>query len=271
MLAAVGLTTTASGLAAAQASRGYTIVRASYRPVVRFAVTYTGAGRWHTDYHSEPPNPGGAHDTNDAHDSSTQRWSLRFHRPLVIGRCAAGRSAPADCPRVRGVSSATGATRATGTIDHRHLDGLYRFDDSSERCRVTAATAAGVPLAASVTARYLSGRRDVALTALTPVDEVLGLLSPACPGQGDSLDGLRDDYFTPGFSFAAGFGPERWFTSRRVVIPATALHRAARITFALGPTAHGTPPPGCGLPSADGRCHTRGTWRGILTLLSEPS
>jgi hypothetical protein len=239
--------------------------------VVRFAVTYTGAGRWHTDYHSEPSNPGGAHDTNDAHDSSTQQWSLRFRRPLVIGRCALGRSAPADCVRVRGVSSATGTTRATGTIDHRHLDGLYRFDDSSERCRVSAATAAGVPLAASVTAQYVSGRGEVVLTALTPVDEVLVLLPAACPGQGDSLDGLRDDYFTPGFSFGAGFGSEQWFTSQRVVIAAAVLHRAARITVALGPTAHGTPPPGCALPSSEGRCHTHGAWRGILTLLTEPS
>jgi hypothetical protein len=270
VLAAVALAAPAPERAAAQTSRGYTVVRAPYRPVVRFAVTYTGAGRWHTDYHSEPPNPGGAHDTNDAHDTSTQRWSLRFQRPLVIGRCAAGRPAPAACPRVRGVSSATGTTRATGRIDHRHIDGLYRFDDSSERCRVTATTPAGVPLAAIVTARYVSGRADVALTALTPLGEVLALLPSACPSQGDSLDGLRDAYFMPGFSFADGFGSERWFTSRRVVIPMATLHRAARITFALGPTAHGTPPAGCAVPSPNERCHVAGAWGGTLTLMLKP-
>src|ERR1700761_9578612 len=65
----------------------YTIVPGSYTPQPSFVVTYDGSGSWRTVYHSEPPDPGGAHDTNDAHDSSTEHWSLRFTQPLAITRC----------------------------------------------------------------------------------------------------------------------------------------------------------------------------------------
>jgi hypothetical protein len=58
----------------------YTVVPGRYTPQPRFVVTYDGSGSWSTVYHSEPPNPGGAHDTNDARDSSAEHWSLRFTR-----------------------------------------------------------------------------------------------------------------------------------------------------------------------------------------------
>ena len=75
-----------------------------------FVVTYAGAGWWRTSYHSEPPDPGGAHDTNDAHDTSRQRWSLRFSDRLTIRRCA-GR---AGCVNPDELTAATGTTTAAG-------------------------------------------------------------------------------------------------------------------------------------------------------------
>jgi hypothetical protein len=99
-----------------------------------------------------------------------------------------------------------------------HIDGLYRFDNVAERCRVKAVTPADTHLPATVSVRYLPALRSVAGAALIPVSQVLVLLPQACPGQGDSIDGLADNYFTPGFSFAAGWGPERWFAAAPAVI-----------------------------------------------------
>lgn len=238
----------------------YTVVAGSYAPQPGFVVTYNGSGSWRTIYHSEPPNPGGAHDTNDARDSSAEHWSLRFTRVLAIGRCGA-------CTNLASLNAALGATSASGSIDHTHIDGLYSFDNVSERCRVKAATPADMPLPATVSVHYLPALRSVVLTALIPVSRVLVLLPQGCPGQGDSIDGLADNYFTPGFSFAAGWGPERWFAAAPVVIPLSVLNRARRITIREANTAHGTPPAACAVdePTYE-RCRTGGSWRGTLTL-----
>jgi hypothetical protein len=259
--------TVAGASRAVTASRPYTVVPARYRSVARFAVSYTGSGRWHTVYHSEPPNPGGRHDTNDAHDSSTQKWSLRFTSILTIPSCSATRARRERCARLGSLTGATGRTSATGVIDHTHIDGLYQADNASEHCKVAIKTGAGTPPPPSVSVRYLPGSANVSLTALIPVAGALVLLPSECPGQGDSLDGLENNYFTPGFSFASGFGPQRWFTSRSVVIPAATLHRAGRITIRLSDTAHGTPPPHCAVPDpAYERCSTGGSWTGALVL-----
>jgi hypothetical protein len=160
-----------------------------------------------------------------------------------------------------------GASSASGSIDHTHIDGLYRFDNVAERCRVKAVTPADTPLPATVSVRYLPALRSVAVTALIPVSQVLVLLRQACPGQGDSIDGLADNYFMPGFSFAAGWGPERWFAAAPAVIPVSVLDRARKVTIREADTPHGTPPRGCRVDEpAYERCRTGGSWRGTLTL-----
>lgn len=249
---------------AAAGPANYAVVPGRYTPVAQFAVTYTGSGRWHTVYHSEPSNPGGAHDTNQAHDSSSQRWSLRFTRRLTIPRCGRG---GVGCQELDSLTSAIGRTSATGRIDHRHIDGLYRADDAAERCAVRIGTAAGTPPPPALAVRYVAQTQSVSLTALIPVAGALSLLPSECPGQGDSLDGLLNSYFTPGFSFGTEFGPARWFTSRTVVIPVAVLDRAERITIPLSNTRQGTPPAHCVVPNPSyERCTTGGSWSGLLTL-----
>jgi hypothetical protein len=238
----------------------YTVVSGSYTPRPRFVVTYHGSGSWLTVYHSEPPNPGGPHDTDVARDSGAQQWSLRFMRMLAISRCHA-------CTNLAPLNEATGATSASGTINHTHIDGLYSFDNVSEQCKVQTATPAGTPLIATVSVRYLPARRSFAFTALIPVSQALVLLPQACPGQGDAIDGLADNYFTPGFSFAAGWGPDRWFASAPAVIPLRVLDHAQRITIREADTTRGTPPRGCSVDTpAYEQCQTGGSWRGTLTL-----
>jgi hypothetical protein len=247
----------------AEAAPGYTVLPAGYRSTVQFAVTYRGSGSWHTVYHSEPPDGGGAHDTNDAHDSSTQLWSLRFTRPLTVSGCRH----KGGCMIASSLEGATGTTSATGSIDHTHLDGLYAFDNASEHCLVGAVTPPPGRLPATMLVRYLPRRRAISLTALSPVDDVLTLLPVACPGQGDPLDGLEDNYFSPGFSFASGYGADRWFTSAPVVVPLAVLHRAARIKLHFSDTTVGTPPATCAVqqPSYE-TCRTGGSWSGTIEL-----
>jgi hypothetical protein len=235
------------------ASSGYTVEPGAYRAAPRFAVSYRGSGTWRTTYHSEPPNPGGMHDTNDARDSSAERWRLRFARPLGI------RSAV--------LAGATGSEHATGNIDHTHVDGLFAADDQSARCAVAATTSRGERLTASVQLRDRRSAAELAITARRPAAEALSLLPASCPGQGDSLDGLADDYFSPGFSFSPNWGPERWFASQTVRVSDRVLHRARAIVIRLHDTRAGTPPTGCDVrrPSFE-RCTTGGSWSGSLRL-----
>jgi hypothetical protein len=207
------------------------------------------------------------HDTNDAHDSSSQSWRLTFTRPLVIRPCAGTNR----CPGISSLTTARGATSDAARIDHTHIDGLFPDLNASVSCQVSAATPPGAPLQATVQLASLPHEQAIAITALIPVSRALLLLPLQCPGQGDPIDGLFNDYATPGFSFAPGYGPERWFTSRTVDVPATVLHRTARVTIRFRDTAGGRPPRGCAVPQPSyQRCTTGGTWSGTLTLARSP-
>jgi len=241
------------------AARPYTTQPGRYRPTPRFTVTYTGSGRWATSYHAEPSDGGGRHDTDTAGDSSTQKWSETFSHTLVIPACGCG-----SPPQLTG---AHGASSATGQIDHVHLDGLYTQLNASERCTVRSATPAGMTLETAVDLGYDRRSHSITLTASNPVGDALLLLPPECPGQGDALDGLADNYFTPGFSFAPAWGPTRWFTSATVSIPMSVVHRASRITIPLAAARSDRPPRDCSVPHASWqRCRTGGSWSGTLTL-----
>src|SRR5438874_9500222 len=69
----------------------YSVEHGPFQAAPRFAVRYSGSGSWRTLYHSEPPNDGGDHDTNDVDDSSTQRWQLLYRGALVVPRCKPAR------------------------------------------------------------------------------------------------------------------------------------------------------------------------------------
>jgi hypothetical protein len=248
----------------------YSVQLGGYRDVAQFRVTYSGSGKWATKYHSEPPNRGGAHDTNDASDSSAQRWGVTFTRVLSIPRCGRPRGGVADpCARLASLKGAMGTARTTGRVAHVHRDGLFRNQNASVSCRVRAVAPVGMRLTAAIRLRYSPRSRSFAVTALTPIADVLNLLPGQCPGQGDSLDGLFDNYFVPGFSFSSSFGPERWFTAQTIVIPASVLHRATRIRVPLRNTRAGTPPASCAVKSPEfERCTTGGSWTGVLTFTS---
>jgi hypothetical protein len=245
-----GALTTAIVASLATAAGAYTVKRGPYQPAPRFSVSYQGSGSWHTTYHSEPPNPGGMHDTNDAHDSSAQRWKLRFIGVIRL------RSAVID--------TASGREHATGVIDHTHIDGLFTADDMAAHCAVSETTPPGLHLQAGL---QVSAAHELTLTAMSPVVTALELLPGGCPGQTDSLDGLLDNYFTPGFSFSPDWGSDRWFASRAVSIPRAVLQRARTVTIRLHATRAGTPPANCAVkfPSYE-RCSTGGSWSGTLTL-----
>jgi hypothetical protein len=262
--AAVATLVSATGAPAVLASHHlYEWTRAPYQARARLLATYSGSGTYGTVYHSEPPNPGGMHDTNDAHDSSSQSWRLAFTRALVIRPC----TGTSRCPATSSLTTAQGATAATAQIDHTHIDGLFPDLNASVGCQISSVTPPGAPLQATVQVESLPRDHAIAITALIPVGRALLLLPSQCPNQGDPIDGLFNDYSTPGFSFAPGYGPERWFTSRTVDVPATVLHRSARVTITFRDTAGGRPPGGCAVPQPSyQRCTTGGTWTGTLTL-----
>jgi hypothetical protein len=219
----------------------------------RFTVSYSGSGRWATSYRSEPSDGGGKHDTNTASDSSTQRWHETFSTRLRVGG------------RATELSEARGTSSATGRIDHVHVDGLYTQLNASEHCSVHASTPLTMPLHPTLQLRHT--RHALAVTALNPIDDLLTILPTACPGQGDALDGLADNYFQPGFSFVSRWGSDRWFTSRTVEIPIAKLHRARAISIRLRETRAGTPPRDCAVPDPTWQqCRTGGAWSATLTL-----
>jgi hypothetical protein len=107
----------------------------------------------------------------------------------------------------------------------------------------------------------------VVLRALNPIGDTLVLLPQECPAQGDALDGLADNYFEPGFSFASQSGPDRWFTSERVEVPLALLHRARAISIRLEDTRAGSPARDCAAPDPSWQqCRTGGAWSATLTL-----
>ena len=239
---------------AAAAAPPYAFQGAPHRADPHFTVSYSGTGTWRTDFHATPPNPGGDPDTNDAHDSSAQSWALAFDGGAALG--------PAQ-----DLEGARGRTLVIGHVDHTHDDGLYPELDRVVRCTLKGGTPAGAGVPARLAIRPRRGGRQLAFTASSPLGTVLTEMPQACPDQGDSIDRILDNYFTPGFSFASSYGPDRWLTSRTVVVPARVLHRAAKVVLALRPAAAARPPLGCAVASpAYEACATHGSWSGVLTL-----
>lgn len=155
----------------------------------------------------------------------------------------------------------------TATIDHVHRDGLYAQLNSMVRCRISARTKQAQSTDGPVLeVRLIDRGRALAATAMNPVAQSLLELPSACPGQGDSLDGLADDYLGPGFSFAVSWGADRWFTSATAVVPLSRLRPGARLRLPVGLTQRGSPPPGCAVRYAYEHCTTGGAWSGTVTL-----
>jgi hypothetical protein len=265
---AVPVVVAVAAAAPAVPAGAYTRVPAPYRDSVHFDVRYRGDGHVATTYRSTPPNPGGRSDANAVSDGSTQRWALTYAGGLTVPACG---GSPDPCGAVGDVRRATGATSATGRVRHRHVDGLYKNMDSAVSCRLRAHTRKGHSLAASVDVAYDPATQAFALTPGNPVVDVLSLLPGACPRQGDSLDLILDDYFTPGFSFDPTSTADRWFTPAPAVLPAAVLHASAKITIPVRLARAGTPPRHCAVrhPKYE-RCTTRGSWAGVLTLTATP-
>jgi hypothetical protein len=234
----------------------------------RFVVTYRGSGSYSTRFHATPPNPGGKPDTNDARDSSTQSWQVKFRRAVAIPTCGQPADGSADpCTSISGLSGASGPTAMTGRVNHKHVDGLYRQLDRTVKCELKKRPSPRRLLETSVVMRYIPESQSVGITATSPLLTTISLFPTQCPKQGDSIDRILDFYATPGFSFAPGYGPERWFASQEVVIPVAKFRRAAKIVIPLRDTASGRPPKGCAVqdPSFE-RCKTGGSWSGVLTF-----
>jgi hypothetical protein len=255
LLAAAALTAPA---AAGAAAPPYAFERAPYSASPHFSVAYAGSGAWRTDFHATPPNPDGDPDTNDAHDSSAQSWRLRLDRELDVAD-------PGD------LDGAHGKTLVIGHVDHTHVDGLYTELDRTVSCTLKGSTGRGEAVAAGLAVSHAPGARTFSLTARNPLATVLTNMSTACPDQGDSIDRILDNYFTPGFSFAPSYGPDPWFASGTVTVPVRVLRRAAKVVVALRPAATGRPPVDCAVPNpAYEVCSTHGSWGGVVTLRRVP-
>jgi hypothetical protein len=269
-------TRTAALLAAAFASlpatagaAPYTAERAPYRATVHFTASYDGIGLWRTVFHATPPNPGGDPDTNDARDASAQSWHLRFRRDLVVPACGGD---PDPCSGVSGQDEARGATRLIGYVNHTHVDGLYDELDRTVKCTIDFGTEASDAVAASFAVKYSAASEAFALRTHDPLTDVFTNMPGACPDQGEPIDRILDNYFTPGFSFASAYGPDRWFASRAVALPKRVLHHSKTIAIPFRPTPAGTPPADCAVenPSYE-QCTTGGGWYGTLTLRRKPA
>jgi hypothetical protein len=263
VLGAAALALTA-GPAGAAASRGYTTSPSPYHADARFVATYTGSGKYHTDFRATPPNDGGPPDRNFVHDSSTQGWALKFARGLGVPACG---GEPDPCAAVTGLDGARGRARVTSRIRHRHIDGLYKNQNQTVSCDISAATGSRRLVPASVRVRYLPAEQSFAVSTTNPVASPLEKLLPHCPNEGDPIERILDNYATPGWSFDLAYDANRWFTSRAVKIPARAFHRSASITIPLAVTRRGRPPRNCSVehPSYE-KCSTGGSWSGTLVL-----
>jgi hypothetical protein len=155
----------------------------------------------------------------------------------------------------------------TGTVNHKHVDGLYRQLDRTVKCTMRKTPSRKRILDVTLKTRYLPESDSIAVSVSDPMTTTLSLFPQQCPGQGDSIDRIGDFYATPGFSFADGWGPDRWFASKDVVIRSDVFHHSARIKIPLRLTTGGTAPKHCARqnPSYE-RCTTGGAWNGVLTL-----
>lgn len=227
--------------------------------VPAFVVGYSGSGANRTIVHATPPNPGGAPDHDSANDSETQRWSLRFNQRLALPGCSG------TCHGALALTGASGSSTVVGKIDHVHVDGLYTDMNASLSCTVRPVPSAASEPQAAIDVSY--NAESVTFTALDPIGLALLTMPANCPNQGDAMDGIADNYFSPGFSFTPGYGPDRWFTSASVVIPRSTLARTAKLSVKVLRSPAGTPPRDCGSgqPSYVS-CTTTGAWSGVLTL-----
>jgi hypothetical protein len=259
-----------SGYAASAGAKPYTSTPGPARSDASFVATYSGQGTYATRFHATPPNDGGKPDTNDARDSSTQAWSIKFQKALAFPTCGQPSFGDDPCLGLAGVSGARGKTELIGHVNHKHVDGIYRQFDRTVKCRLQKRPSPRRLLDASVGLRYIPETRSIAVSASDPIATAVSLFPAQCPKQGDSIDRVLDFYAMPGFSFAEGYGPERWFASREVVIPEDVFHRSKRIKIRLHDTTAGAPPKRCAVhdPSFE-TCKTGGSWDGILTLTAK--
>jgi hypothetical protein len=264
--AALALLIATGAPSSAGAKPPYTATHGQSRDDARFVVSYAGSGKYSTRFHATPPNDGGKADTNDARDSSTQSWDLKFRRGVLIPTCAQPNTFGDDpCAAIKGTSGASGPTDMIGKVNHKHVDGLYRQLDRTVKCTLRKRPSAKRQLDVSLTLRYIPESKSIGVSVSDPLSTTFSLFPGACPKQGDSIDRILDFYAIPGFSFAQGYGPDRWFASREVVIPEAEFHRSTKIRIPLHLTAAGTPPKHCARanPSYE-RCTTGGTWSGAL-------
>jgi hypothetical protein len=233
----------------------------------QFTVTYTGSGSYHTSFHAHPPNEGGADDHNVAHDRGRQAWRIRYDGRIEVPHCDPKLAELDPCSGVAGLDGAHGSTRMTGWVRHRHVDGLFSQLDATLRCRLRSETARGDAVAASLGVRYDPATRKIGIRAVNPIATAITDFPAGCPQMPDGIDRLFSFYAVPGFSFAPDFGPDRWFTSREVLVRTAVLRRARTIRIPLHVTGAGKPPADCAVlnPSYE-RCRTGGSWHGVLTL-----
>ena len=260
----------AAAPAAAAAKPGYSTTPGPNRPDASFVVTYAGQGSYATTFHATPPNPGGKSDTNDAHDTSTQRWDLKFRRTLSVPTCGQPSGFGDDpCAGMSGLWGASGKTNMRGKVNHKHVDGLYRELNRTVKCTLSKTPSRKRRHDVSVATRYIQETNSIGVRVSDPMSTTISLFPSQCPKQGDSIDRVLDFYATPGFSFAVGWGPDRWFASREVIIPSPVFHRSTRIKVPLHLTKAGTPPKHCARPNPSyEKCPTGGAWNGVLTLKS---
>ena len=257
-----------SAAAPAAAKPPYTATPGPHRSDAAFVVSNLGTGSYSTTFHATPPNDGGKPDTNDARDSSTQAWNVRFRRAFSVPTCGRPSGFGDDpCASLEGLSGASGRTSMVGTVNHKHVDGLYRQLDRTVKCTLRKSPSPKRRLAVVLATRYIPESNSIGVSVSNPLFTTLSLFPAQCPKQGDSIDRILDFYATPGFSFDAQYGADRWFASREVVIPSSAFHHSSKITIPLHQTANGTPPKHCAVnnPSYE-RCRTGGSWQGTLTL-----
>jgi hypothetical protein len=260
----------AAAPAATAAGPGYSTTPGPNRPDAKFVVGYAGKGSYATTFHATPPNPGGKPDTNDAHDTSTQRWELKFRRQLAVPTCGQPSGFGDDpCASLSGLSGASGKTNMTGKVDHKHVDGLYKQLNRTVRCTLRKTPSPKRKHEVDLVTRYIPETNSIGVRVTDPMYTTISFFPTQCPKQGDSIDRILDFYALPGFSFAAGWGPDRWFASREVKIPSGVFHHSKQVKIPLHLTKAGTPPKHCARqnPSYE-KCTTGGAWNGAVTLKS---
>jgi hypothetical protein len=258
--------------AAASAKPAVTTTPGPERSTANLAVSYAGEGTYWTHFNAHPPNPNGKDDKNSARDTSRQSWAIKFRRKLAVPTCGQPADGSADpCASLTGLSGASGPTTIQGRVNHKHVDGIYRQLDRTVKCKLRESPSKRKRLDASIVVRYIPESASIGISATNPISTAVSFFPGACPKQGDSIDRILDFYAMPGFSFADSYGPERWFASREVVIPADVFRKSKKIAIRLSDTAAGTPPKRCAVndPSFE-RCKTGGSWSGTLTLASRP-